>query len=62
MDTKQIVKELEKVLKRYRAGLLPLEKARQEQSLLKDMLRAYELSELQEKVERLEGVLEARAW
>jgi len=60
MNSKQIARELEKVLKRLRAGLLTPEEAKLEQSLLASMLKAYEVSEIQEKVDRIEAVLEGR--
>lgn len=60
MDSKEIKLELESILKRLRAGLIKPEQARQEQSLLRDMLKAIEQAELQEKLERIEAILQAR--
>ena len=60
MDSRQIKRELEAVLRRYQAGLISLPQARQQQSLLRDMLKAHEITEIEEKRQRLEAVLEAR--
>lgn len=60
MDTERIKQELEGILLKLRAGLISPEEARQEQSILRDMLRAIEQTELAEKIERLEAILEAR--
>ena len=62
MDSKQIARELEKTLKRYQKGLIPLPQARQEMSLLQAALRAREQAVLEEKLERLEAILEGRSY
>ena len=62
MDSKQIARELEKTLKRYQKGLIPLPQARQEMSLLQAALRAREQAVLEEKLERLEAILEGRTY
>jgi hypothetical protein len=60
MNTKQILKDIEKVLQRYRAGLISLDQSKQELSLLSAMLKAYESTVMEEKIERLEAVIEGR--
>jgi hypothetical protein len=60
MNTKQILKDIEKVLLRYRAGLISLDQSKQELSLLSAMLKAYETTVMEEKIERLEAVIEGR--
>ena len=62
MDSKQITRELERTLKRYQKGLIPLPQARQEMSLLQAALRAREQAVLEEKLERLEAILEGRTY
>ena len=53
-------KEIERSLLRYRAGLISLEQSRQELSLLSVMLKAYETSVLEEKLDKIQAVLENR--
>lgn len=60
MNSEQIAREIERTLLRYRTGLLSLEQARQELSLLVVMLKAYETTVLEEKLDRIEAVLESR--
>lgn len=60
MDSTMIANELERTLIRYRAGLIDLEQAKQEQSLLVSALRAREQAVLEEKLARIEAVLELR--
>lgn len=55
-----IAKELNKTLLRYRAGLISLEQSRQELAILMTMLKAYETTALEEKIDRIEAVLEGR--
>lgn len=61
MDSKEIKQQLELTLRRLRAGLISPEQARQEQALLRDMLKAIEQVELAEKIERIEAILQARS-
>lgn len=56
----QIANEIEKTLLRYRAGLISLEQSRQELALLAVMLRAYETTVLESKLDRIQTVLEER--
>lgn len=60
MDSEGIAKELERTLIRYRAGLIDLDRARQEQSLLMAALKAREQAILEEKLARIEAALELR--
>jgi hypothetical protein len=60
MDSDQIARELERTLLRYKAGLIDLERAKQEQSLLMAALKAREQAVLEQKISRLEAVLELR--
>lgn len=60
MTSIQIANEIEKTLLRYRAGLISLEQSRQELALLVVMLRAYETSVLEFKLDRIQAVLEER--
>ncbi len=55
-----IAKELNKTLIRYRAGLISLDQSRQELALLMTLLKAYETTVIEEKISRLEAVLEGR--
>lgn len=60
MNSEQIAREVEKTLLRYRAGLLSLDQARQELALLVVMLKAYETTVIEAKLDRIEAVLEER--
>jgi hypothetical protein len=60
MDSRQIKAELERTLRKLRAGLITAEQARHEQSLLRDMLRAIEQVELEERMARIEQLLQAQ--
>ncbi len=60
MDSEGIAKELERTLIRYRAGLIDLDRAKQEQALLMAALKAREQAILEEKLARIEAVLELR--
>lgn len=60
MNAQEIYKELDKTLRRYQAGLITSEQARQEQALLSTMLKAHEQTVLEEKLALIEAVLEAR--
>ena len=60
MHSQEIATEMEKVLIRYRAGLINLEQSRQELSLLVGMLKAYETTVVEEKIDRLEAIIESR--
>jgi hypothetical protein len=60
MDIKALVRELRRVLIRYRVGMISLEECRQEQSLLLAMIRAYEMIVIEERISRLEAAIEDR--
>lgn len=60
MTGQRILTELNKTLIRYRTGLITGEQCRQELSLLLAMLRAYEDAVLEEKLDRIEAVIEER--
>ncbi len=60
MTSEAIAKELERTLLRYRAGLIDGARAKEELALLQTMLKAREQMELEEKLSRLEAVLEGR--
>ena len=60
MDSQDILRELKKVLIRYRIGLISIEQCRQEVSILATMLKAYEDTVLEEKLDRIQSVIEER--
>ena len=60
MNGETILKELEAVLLRYRAGLLTEERATKEIGILQAMLRALDQVELERKLDRLQAALDAR--
>jgi hypothetical protein len=55
-----IAKELNKTLIRYRAGLISLDQSRQELALLMTLLKAYETTVIEDKLDKIEAVLEGR--
>jgi hypothetical protein len=60
MDSQEIAKEVEKTLIRYRAGMISLEQSKQELTMLVVMLKAYETTILEAKLDRIEAALEVR--
>lgn len=60
MDSQDILRELKKVLIRYRTGLISIEQCRQEVSILATMLKAYEDTVMEEKMDRIQSVIEER--
>lgn len=60
MDSKAIAQDLRRTLLRYRAGLIDGARAKEELALLQTMLKAREQMELEEKLARIEAVLEGR--
>ena len=60
LDSQAISEELDDLLKRYKAGLLDIQQARQELALLLAILKAEEQGVIEEKLERIGGVLEVR--
>jgi hypothetical protein len=61
MDSQDILRELNKTLIKYRAGLISIEQCRQEVSILATMLKAYEDTVMEEKMSRIQAVLEGRS-
>jgi len=57
VDSKMILKELQQILVRYRAGLISKEQSREELTYLMAMLKAYEMTTLENRIEQLEAVL-----
>ncbi|USG61478.1 hypothetical protein NBZ79_00620 [Sneathiella marina] len=55
-----ILQDLGNTLHRYRAGLISDGQAAKETSILNAMLRAYDIADLQKKVEAMEHVIGAR--
>ena len=62
MNSEQIAKDIERTLLRHRAGLITIQDARQQLSLLQAALKAREMAVLEEKLERLEAILEGRTY
>ena len=60
MISQNILKELNKTMIRYRAGLIDLQRCRQELSLLIAMLKAYEDTVMEEQMDKIQAVLEER--
>ena len=60
VNAERILGEMHRVLTRYRTGLLSLQDARQEISILAAMQKAYETVILEERISLLETVLEGR--
>ena len=60
MISQNILTELNKTLIRYRAGIIDLQRCRQELSLMLAMLKAYEDTVLEEKLDRIQSVMEER--
>ena len=61
MDSEQIAIQIERAWLRYSKGLISIEQARQEMSLLMAALKAREQAVLEEKIDRLEAILEGRS-
>lgn len=60
MNSQRIATELELTLLRYKKGLIPLSQAREELSFYVALLKAQEQAVLEERLERLEAVMEDR--
>lgn len=60
MIGQNILDELNKTLIRYRAGIIDMQRCRQELALLIAMMRAYEDTVLEEKLDRIQSVIEER--
>ena len=60
MTGHKILQELNKTMIRYRAGMINSERCRQELSVLLAMMRVYEDIMLEEKIDRIQAILEER--
>lgn len=60
MIGQNILDELNKTLIRYRAGIIDMQRCRQELALLIAMMRAYEDTVLEEKLDRIQSAIEER--
>lgn len=60
LDSKEITRQLQAVLERYKAGEIDESQAKLEQSVLQSMLKGIEQTELARKLERLEAVIQSR--
>jgi hypothetical protein len=60
MNSEAIAREMERVLLRCRAGLIPTDRAAREVAILRAVLRAREQADLERKLEALRAALEGR--
>jgi transposase len=60
LDSKDIAKQLQLVLERYKTGQINESQAKQEQTILQSMLKAIEQTELEARLEKIEAVLRSR--
>jgi transposase len=60
LDSKAIAEQLQAVLERYKAGEIDESQAKLEQTMLQSMLKSIEQTELANKLERLEAVIQSR--
>ena len=60
MDMKALAKELRRILIRYRAGMIGLDECRQEQSIILALMKLYEMTYIEERLDRLEAVMQDR--
>ena len=60
LDSKAIADELGSLLRRYKGGLLDVQEAGRELALLMALLKAREQAVMEERLERLEAVMEQR--
>lgn len=60
MNSQAIAKEIERTLLRYKLRLIAVDQARDELALYNALLKAEEQAVLQEKLDRIEAVLESR--
>ena len=60
MDSRMIYKDLQKTLVRYRAGLIIKEQSREELAFLLAMLKAYDLTTIEDRIDKIQAVLEDR--
>ena len=55
--SQQIARDIQAILLRYRAGMLNLTQAKQELAFQQALLKAYELAEIEARLERIEASL-----
>jgi transposase len=60
LDSKKIAEQLQAVLERYKAGEIDESQAKLEQTVLQSMLKGIEQTELANKLERLEAIVQSR--
>ena len=56
-NSSQIAKDIQATLLRYKAGIIPLGQAKQELAFQQSLLKAYELAEIEARLERIEASL-----
>lgn len=59
-NSSQIARDIQATLLRYKAGMISLSQARQELSFQQALLKAYELAEIEQRLLRIEELLEQR--
>lgn len=60
MNSQKIATEMELLMLRYKRGLIPLSQAREELAFYMALLKAQEQAVIEQRLERLEAVMEAR--
>ena len=60
MDMKALARELRRILIRYRAGMISLEECRQEQSIILALMKLYEMTVIEDRLDRIEAAMEDR--
>lgn len=60
MDMKALAKELRRILIRYRAGMIGLDECRQEQSIILALMKLYEMTVIEDRLDRIEAAMEDR--
>lgn len=58
--SQQIARDIQAILLKYKAGMIPLVQARQELAFQQSLLKAYELAEIEARLEALEASLQER--
>lgn len=60
MNAESIGRDLELTLLKYKRGLIPLSQAKEELSFTLALLKAYDMASLEQRIEKLEDIYEAR--
>ncbi len=60
MNSQKIAQQIELVMLKYKRGLIPLSQAREELAFCMALLKAQEQAVLEERMDRIEAVLEDR--